>query len=91
LKTLEKLGGPEAGGSTLGGNFDDSFDVSREALGRERLIEALTDALRVMLIEGDGDGARVALRALEELARLASARPAGVSDLAGERERRKKR
>ena len=88
---LEKLGGRDAADSTIGADFDDSFDVSSEASGRERLIEALTDALRVMLIEGDGEGARVALRALEEIAALASARPAGVSDIGDERARRKKR
>ncbi len=71
-------------------DFDDSFDASGEVSGRERLIDALTDALRVMLLEGDGEGARVAIRALDELAGLASTRPAEVSDLVGERARRRK-
>ena len=79
-----------AGASAAEADFDDSFDVSEEVSGRERLIAALTDALRVMLLEGDGEGARVAIRALDELAGLASARPAEVSDLVGERARRRK-
>ena len=68
-----------AGASAAGADFDDSFDVSEEASGRERLIE------------GGGEGARVAIRALDELAGLASARPAEVSDIGDERARRRKR
>ena len=88
---FEKLGGRDAADSTIGGDFDDSFDVSGEVSGRELLIGSLTEAVRAMLMEGDGEGARVALRALDELAGLASAVPAEVSSLRDERARRRGR
>jgi hypothetical protein len=67
---------------------DDSVDTST----RERLVEALTDAVRDLLAEGDGEGARVALRALEELARLVAADDqtgSRVADLEAARARRR--
>ena len=45
---------------------DDSVDTSTRA----RLVDALTDAVQRMLTEGDGEGARVSLRVLEDIARL---------------------
>jgi len=89
-ESLENAPSDLAGASATAAGVDDSLDVSAEVSGRERLIAALTDALRVMLLEGDGEGARVAIRALDELAGLASARPAEVSDLGDERARRRK-
>ena len=90
-ESLENASADQAGASATEAAVDDSVDVSDDVSGRERLIEALTEALRVMLLEGDGEGARVAIRALDELAGLASARPAEVSDIGDERARRRRR
>ena len=54
-----------AGDTTAGG--DDSVDASAM---RAAMVGGLTDSLRRMLIAGDAEGARVALRALDDLVRL---------------------
>ena len=50
----------------VGAVIDDCIDDST----RGRLVAALTDGLRRMLAEGDGEGARVVLRALEDVTGL---------------------
>jgi hypothetical protein len=59
---------------------DDCVDESP----RDRLVTALTEAVRTMLASGDGEGAKVALRALEEIARATpSSKGSGkIADLA---------
>jgi hypothetical protein len=59
---------------------DDSVDESP----RERLVASLAEAVRAMLVSGDGEGAKIALRALEEIARATPATKvnAKVADLA---------
>ena len=73
------------------GAVDDSVDTS----SRGKAIADLTEALRTLLAEGDGEGARVVIRALEELARLVTptetARAPGVTELQVVRKRDRER
>ena len=45
-------------------------DVSVDDSARSRLITALTDSLRDLMLEGDHEGAEVVVRALDELVQL---------------------
>jgi hypothetical protein len=70
---------------------DDSVDTSTHG----KAIADLTEALRRLLAEGDGEGARVVIRALEEFARLftptETARAPGVTELQVVRKRYRER
>jgi hypothetical protein len=43
-----------------------------------------------MLLEGDGEGARIAMRTLEEFAALASAKPPSVTEIGAVRARHRR-
>jgi hypothetical protein len=80
----EGLGNSDGRAASLGtrwSSVDDSVDTS----SRGKAIADLTDALRKLLAEGDGEGAPVVIRALDELACLVApiepAREARVAEL----------